>query len=81
MFTFEFRYTSSLAACIIIAVQNTFTESFASRIQTSLQVIIIRVILKYDLIRLLIIRTHIAEANWVFASFAAINTINMTWTS
>ena len=53
MFTFEFRYTSSLAACIIIAVQNTFTESFASRIQTSLQVIIIRVILKYELIKII----------------------------
>ena len=32
-------------------------------------------------LQLLVFLTYIAEANWVGASLAAINTINMTWTS
>ena len=46
MFTFEGRHTGSFAASIVIAIQNTFTKSFASLVQTSIQVIIIRVVLK-----------------------------------
>ena len=48
MFTFEGRHTSSFAASIIIAIQNTLAESFASLIQTSIQVIIVGIVLKYD---------------------------------
>ena len=53
MFTFEGWHTSSFAGSIIIAIQNTFTKSFASLIQTSIQVIIIRVVLKYEFIKII----------------------------
>ena len=50
MFTFEDGHTSSFAASIIIAIQNTLAESFAGLIETSIHVIIIRVALKYKMI-------------------------------
>ena len=53
MFTFEGRHTSSFAASIINAIQNTLTQSSASLIQTSIQVNIIRVVLKYELIKVI----------------------------
>ena len=53
MFTFEGRHTCSFAASIIIAIQNTLAESFACLIQTSIQVIIIWVVLKYELITII----------------------------
>ena len=36
MFIFEGRHTSSFAASIIIAIQNTLAESFAGLIETSI---------------------------------------------
>ena len=53
MFSFECRHTSSFAASIIIAIQNTLAECFASLNQTSIQVIIIQVVLKYELITII----------------------------
>ena len=53
MFTFEGRHTSSFAASIIIAIQNTLTKSSASLVQTSIQIIIIRVVLKNELITII----------------------------
>ena len=53
MFTFEGRDTSSFAACIIIAIQYTLAESSACFIQTSIQVIVIRVVLKYEFITII----------------------------
>ena len=50
MFTFEGRHTSRFAATVIITVQDTLAESFTGLIETSIQVIIIRVVLKYGLI-------------------------------
>ena len=53
MFVFEGRHASSFTASIIIAIQNTLAECFACLIQTSIQVIIIRVVLKYELITII----------------------------
>ena len=50
MFTFEGRHTSNFTVCIIITVQYTLAESFTVLNETSIQVIIIRVVLKYVLI-------------------------------
>ena len=45
MFTFERRHTSSFAATVIIAIQNTLAKSFTCLTQTGILVISIRIIL------------------------------------